>query len=50
MHFKIQFMAIIAIGLWTKAVAGYFDPSDIVPMDLYEEDYRVMDCYQCFEA
>lgn len=31
-------------------VKAFFDPSPIVPMSEYSESYRVLDCFQCFEA
>ena len=39
---------IMVMSLLTGSVQAFFDPEDIVPMDFYDEDYRVMDCYQCF--
>ena len=31
-----------------KAVEAYYDPSPIVPMMNYKDNWRVLSCWECF--
>ena len=43
---KILFLEFLRFGI----VTAVFDPSKVVPMADYSQDFRVLSCWDCFEA